>query len=118
MKSTFIPSLLSILLTTTANAYVNGPCSNGGSADGICISRGSCANYGGTSNPGSPGAYTCPGTPDDVECCSVFTRCPGLGTDTLCTWDNRCSGNPWHGSILSNPICPGGNNFVCCDING
>ena len=89
-----------LALTALTQASVNGPCSNGGDPNGICISTSECASYGGSSDPGVPGAYTCPGTPNDVQCCSILNNCLGFDTDTLCTWNNECSGSPWYGTIL------------------
>ena len=89
-----------LALTTLTQASVNGRCSNGSDANGICISTSECASYGGSSDPGVPGAYTCPGTPADVQCCTILNNCPGFGTNTLCTWSNECSGSPWDGTIL------------------
>ena len=87
-------------LTALTQASVDGTCSNGGDPNGICISTSECASYGGSNDPGVPGAYTCPGTPNDIQCCSILNNCPGFDTDTLCTWNNECSGSPWYGTIL------------------
>ncbi|KAH8587175.1 hypothetical protein B0O99DRAFT_601904 [Bisporella sp. PMI_857] len=106
----FVPAATFLALAALAYGAVNSPCSNVDSPDSICITTSACASYGGKSDPGTPGAYTCPGTPNDVQCCTIYHPCPGLGTDTLCTWNNRCTG-PWGGVIL-----PSGDNFVCCDV--
>jgi hypothetical protein len=51
----------------SGHGAVNSRCSNSGDPDSICITTSSYANYGGTSDPGVPGASTChePNLPDN-----------------------------------------------------
>lgn len=81
-------------------AELNGPCTGSGGNPGVCISTTSCSSGGGTSIVGA-----CPGTPDNIRCCTK-TSC---GTGGNCRFTNQCtSGNTLTG------LCPGPDNFKCC----
>ncbi|RYP08940.1 hypothetical protein DL765_008625 [Monosporascus sp. GIB2] len=102
-----------LLLPAPILAAVGGRCS--GSYDDnlcICLDSDACSNqWGGTAVQGSSGDWPCPNDPDNVWGCYVLNNCPSMGSDTGCTWRNGCSGD-----ILPNPVCPGGNDFICCDF--
>ncbi|KAF2182977.1 hypothetical protein K469DRAFT_584947 [Zopfia rhizophila CBS 207.26] len=110
MRQTFTLLFPITLLSPSILAAVNGPCSNGADINGICIDRGRCINtYHGHSDPGRPGAWSCPGTPNNIECCSIVP-CPTFNSqDFGCTWRSRCQ------NLGFIPVCPGGNDFVCCE---
>lgn len=80
-------------------AVLDGPCTGKGNAPGVCVATSKCSSSGGTfiSN-------ACPGTPNDVKCCTK-TQCSSNGN---CRWTSSCNG-----STVSNQ-CPGPASFVCC----
>ncbi|EEH05738.1 conserved hypothetical protein [Histoplasma capsulatum G186AR] len=93
------------ILGAPALAAVNGPCS--GTSDtpgyyGICISTSSCRANGGT--------YVnnrCPNDPNNIKCCTI-AGC--ADSSSYCGWTSRhCSGK------FRTGLCPGGNNYKCCD---
>ena len=86
--------------TTLARSTLNGGCTGAGGAPGVCISTSSCHSGGGTyiSN-------ACPGTPEDIKCCTK----PACGSGGNCRWTSECSG-----STVSN-LCPGPASFKCCE---
>ncbi|KAK4442532.1 hypothetical protein QBC34DRAFT_418562, partial [Podospora aff. communis PSN243] len=91
--------------------YPGGRCS-GKYDDGrcICLDRQECfGTYGGSVVQGSPGAYPCPNDPDNVWGCYVY-RCPTMHMATDCRWKEACVG----GRPITNPVCPGGNDYICC----
>lgn len=100
-------SLLPALLATAATAsYWGGPCEGRNGkllglipADpGICIPKGDCR--------GHSEAGFCPGTPDEVWCCSL--GCNGNKGD-LCQWTSGgCAG------VFVSGQCPGDSGFKCC----
>jgi len=81
----------------------NGPCTGENGAPGVCIKTSSCSADGGRyiSN-------ACPGTPDDVKCCTKAS-CSSGGN---CRWTNQCSGSSASG------FCPGPSDFKCCLSGG
>lgn len=81
-------------------AELNGPCTGSGGAPGVCIGTASCSSTGGVSVVGA-----CPGTPNDVQCCTK-TSC---GTNGNCRFANQCSS----GNTLTGQ-CPGPAEFNCC----
>ncbi|KAK4035003.1 hypothetical protein C8A01DRAFT_38515 [Parachaetomium inaequale] len=113
MKPTGIITTLAVLLMPApilaavggrcSGAYDNGQC--------ICLDHNSCGSYGGHAFEGSAGNYPCPHDAGNIWGCYV-DECPGFGSDTACRWNNYCSSSG--GSALPNPVCPGGNDFVCC----
>ncbi|KAJ5378132.1 uncharacterized protein N7496_005541 [Penicillium cataractarum] len=103
---------LLVALAPTALAAVGGRCSNNWGADCICLDQNVCSSqYGGQPYTGSPGNYPCPNDPGNVMAC-VINPCPNEGGNTGCRWNDPgiC------GNVLSDPVCPGGNDFVCCQF--
>lgn len=80
-------------------AALNGPCTGKNNAPGVCIPTAKCSSGGGEfiSN-------RCPGTPNNVKCCTKAS-CGGGGN---CRFTSDCTGN-----TLANQ-CPGPANFKCC----
>ena len=93
--------LLAIISTTFAK--LNGQCSG---RSGICISTGTCSNYGGESFSGK-----CPSDPNDVKCCDNIP-CSANGKSGQCLFTSQCSGESVSGK------CPGGTDFKCCLSGG
>lgn len=82
---------------------VNGPCKGKGGAPGVCLKISDC------DGPGEDFIHNaCPGTPDDVKCCSK-TSC---GTEGNCRWSKDCSTPTVSG------LCPGPADFKCCVPSG
>lgn len=80
-------------------SVVNGACTGSGGALGVCISTSSC-----TSGGGKYISNACPGTPDNIKCCTK-TSC---GSGGNCRFTSSCSGHTLTG------LCPGPDNFKCC----
>jgi len=97
----FNPKLVLTLLATLPAAFaaLNGKCTG---RNGICISTGTCQNYGGTSISGK-----CPNDPNDVKCCDSIT-CEHNGSYGTCMFTDQCDGEKISG------LCPGGSDFKCC----
>ncbi|KAK4672066.1 hypothetical protein QC763_100970 [Podospora pseudopauciseta] len=96
-------------IAAPALAAVGGRCSNNWGGDCICLDSSVCRNrWGGTPYTGSPGNWPCPNDPDNIMAC-VVKPCPGQGSGTQCLWRNACR------SPNGNPVCPGGNDFICCN---
>ncbi|KAJ7200515.1 hypothetical protein GGX14DRAFT_372022 [Mycena pura] len=94
-----------VLLIATAfthAAVLDGPCAGGGG--GICLTTASCAASGGTSTPG-----LCPGTPNDVQCCTKTCTTTNVGPG-VCKFTSDCIGK--HFVIAG--LCPGPSDFTCC----
>ncbi|KAK4232836.1 hypothetical protein C8A03DRAFT_48411 [Achaetomium macrosporum] len=104
--------LSAFVLPTAVFAAVGGRCSGSWNSDiCICLDHNVCTGqYGGNAIQGSPGNYPCPNDPDNVWGCTVFDHCPGHDSSTGCVWRSGCPG-----TVLRDPVCPGGNDFVCCD---
>ena len=98
-------SLASVAWSSSAvqRSTLNGACTGQGGAPGVCVSTSSCSASGGTYITGA-----CPGTPDDVKCCTK-TSC---GSGGNCRWTSQCSG-----TTVSN-LCPGPASFKCCEASG
>ena len=79
---------------------VNGACTGLNGAPGVCIPTSSCSDSGGKyiSN-------ACPGTPDDIKCCTKAS----CGDGGNCRWTSQCSG-----TTVPN-LCPGPSSFECCE---
>ncbi|KAH6618173.1 hypothetical protein B0J18DRAFT_436700 [Chaetomium sp. MPI-SDFR-AT-0129] len=93
------------LFPTSIIAAVGGRCSSTW-PDCICLDRNVCeSRWGGLAMEGEPGNWPCPSDPANVWGC-IISECEGI--NTWCTWTNTCN------NILPNPVCPGGNDFVCC----
>lgn len=80
-------------------AVVNGPCTGYGGAPGVCIPTAEC-----TSGGGRHILNACPGTPDDVRCCTKAS----CGSGGNCRWVSQCSTSTLGG------LCPGPADFKCC----
>ena len=79
---------------------VNGQCTGKDGAPGVCIDTTSCTDDG-----GSYISNACPGTPDNIKCCTK----PSCGSGGNCRWTSQCS------SGLTTPnLCPGPTDFNCC----
>jgi len=108
-----ILALLAFLLVRTAlgsaltpRASGNGPCTGAGGAPGVCISTSDCSAAGGTSI-----SNACPGTPNDIKCCTKPT-CGSNGSGN-CRFTSQCAS----GNTQAN-LCPGHPDFKCCLPNG
>jgi hypothetical protein len=84
-------------------AVLNGPCTGSGGASGVCIPTTDCTAGGGTHI-----LNACPGTPDNVRCCTK-TSC---GTGGNCRFTSQCSTSTLTG------LCPGPADFKCCVPGG
>ena len=77
----------------------NGSCKGSGGAPGVCIATSKCTADGGKFISGA-----CPGTPDNIKCCTK-TSC---GSNGNCRFTSQCSGSTLTG------LCPGPADFKCC----
>ncbi|EUC32220.1 hypothetical protein COCVIDRAFT_33875 [Bipolaris victoriae FI3] len=92
-------------------AAVGGRCSNNWGDDCICLDHNVCrTRWGGIAYTGYPGNWPCPNDPDNIMAC-VIPDCPGHGSGTQCLWREGCR------SLNGDRVCPGGNDFVCCNHN-
>ncbi|KAL8769287.1 MAG: hypothetical protein Q9209_004669 [Squamulea sp. 1 TL-2023] len=89
--------------TLVERAVVDGPCTGAGSAPGVCISTSKCTAGGGTHI-----LNACPGTPDDIRCCTK-TSCGNGGN---CRFTSQCS------TSTVPDLCPGPADFKCCVPGG
>ncbi|KAH8647864.1 hypothetical protein BX600DRAFT_530854 [Xylariales sp. PMI_506] len=69
------------------------------------VENGQCTGAGGAPAGGSYISNACPGTPNDVKCCTK----PTCGSGGNCRWTSQCAS----GNTISNQ-CPGPSNFKCC----
>lgn len=109
MYTSTVFSIAVLLISSNVNAYVhpdlveratlNGPCTGSGGAPGVCISTGDC-----TSGGGNYITNACPGTPDNIRCCTK-TSCGNGGN---CRFTSSCSTSTLTG------LCPGPADFKCC----
>lgn len=85
--------------TIAERAVLNGPCTGKDNAPGVCVATSECSSFHGTfiSN-------ACPGTPDNIKCCTK-ALCSDHGS---CRWTSSCTGR-----TVSNQ-CPGPSSFKCC----
>lgn len=103
-----LAALLSASATSASvlveRAVVDGPCTGSGGAPGVCITTSKCSSGGGQyiSN-------ACPGTPNDIKCCTK-TSC---GSGGNCRFTSQCSS----GNTLTG-LCPGPPDFKCCVPSG
>ena len=81
-------------------SVVNGQCTGSGGAPGVCIATAKC-----TAGGGKFISNACPGTPNDIKCCTK-TSCSSNGN---CRWNSQCSS----GKTLTG-LCPGPADFKCC----
>ncbi|KAH8898739.1 hypothetical protein GQ53DRAFT_802273 [Thozetella sp. PMI_491] len=84
-----------------ARSTENGPCTGAGGAPGVCVATSKCSSAGGTyiSN-------ACPGTPEDIKCCTK-TSCGSSGGN--CRWTSQCASG-----LTESNLCPGPTDFKCC----
>ncbi|KAL8915811.1 MAG: hypothetical protein Q9208_008832 [Pyrenodesmia sp. 3 TL-2023] len=95
-----IPNIVNAnVLQPVKRAVVDGPCTGAGGAPGVCIATTSCTADGGTHI-----LNACPGTPDNIRCCTK-TSC---GSGGNCRFASSCSGSTLSG------LCPGPADFKCC----
>lgn len=81
-------------------AAVDGRCTGANDVPGVCIATASCKENGGQYISGA-----CPGTPDDIKCCTK-SKCGTTGIG--CKWTSDCTGSALSG------LCPGPSGFKCC----
>ncbi|OCK91565.1 uncharacterized protein K441DRAFT_707143 [Cenococcum geophilum 1.58] len=104
-------TLAFLSIAAPALAAVGGRCSNNWGDDCICLDDNVCRNrWGGDPYTGTPSNWPCPSDPDNIMAC-VVRDCPGHGSSTQCLWREGCQ------SVNSDPVCPGGRDFVCCNHN-
>ncbi|KAJ7712856.1 hypothetical protein B0H16DRAFT_1250222, partial [Mycena metata] len=105
MKLSSVFALLVSIAST--QAVLDGPCSGFATGGlGVCISTGACSKKGGTSTPGH-----CPGTADDIQCCTKSPCTSAALGGGVCRFTSSCTpGN--HYSITG--LCPGPSDFKCC----
>ncbi|KAH6839638.1 hypothetical protein B0I37DRAFT_449530 [Chaetomium sp. MPI-CAGE-AT-0009] len=121
--SLFLPAISADPLPIEPRA-VNGRCSGSSAVESggwtrqcICLTANTCRSYGGrpfsTWKEISPhDGYPCPWDSDDILGCDMGGRqCAGYDW-TTCWWADAC--RSVDNIVLSNPTCPGGNDFVCC----
>src|ERR1700753_2221245 len=105
--STILPVLSGLLIGIFCSAdqvvlqAINDPCTGANNAAGVCINTSQC-----TSGGGKFISNACPGTPDNIKCCSK----PVCGTAGSCRWTSQCASG---GTTLSG-LCPGPSSFKCC----
>ncbi|KAL1641280.1 hypothetical protein SLS58_006182 [Diplodia intermedia] len=98
---TIVSSLLFLLLLSpTALAEVNGPCTGAAHKPGVCIETSSCTKAGGTHIDGA-----CPHDANDIKCCTK----PSCGSGGTCKFVRDCE----TGSTKAG-LCPGPSDFKCC----
>ncbi len=84
-------------------AVVDGPCTGSGGAPGVCVATAKCSAGGGESI-----SDACPGTPNDIQCCTKAA----CGNGGNCRWKSECTGDTLVGQ------CPGPADFACCVPKG
>jgi len=84
------------------HSEVDGPCTGANGNPGVCIKTDKCTHAG-----GSFISSACPGTPDNIKCCTK----PHCGTDNKgnCRFTSSCTSG-----ITETNKCPGPTNFKCC----
>lgn len=111
LTRTFLLFAISSPFTTASSvlasrAEENGPCTGASNAPGVCVATGKCTDAGGTyiSN-------ACPGTGDDIKCCTK-PSC-GTGGTGNCRFTSSCSTG-----VTESNQCPGPATFMCCMPEG
>ncbi|UNI16420.1 hypothetical protein JDV02_002853 [Purpureocillium takamizusanense] len=121
VAASFLPLVLATPLTTTAR--INGTCAPAYSpmtyslivsAWCICLDESECIRREGHIWDKTDDYSPCPGLPSNYKGCSYFTHCPGRDWSTSCTFTDRCVGNLTIIDDPNNKICPGGDDFQCC----
>ncbi|KAJ4286069.1 hypothetical protein N0V90_013416 [Kalmusia sp. IMI 367209] len=106
--SLFASLLLAAVSTVTAASHKNGPCTGKDGVQGVCISTKSC-----TSGGGSYISNACPGTPDDIKCCTK-PSCQKAAQKGDCRWVDKCGTE----KTTLTGLCPGPDAFRCCVPKG
>ncbi len=88
--------------TLVARSELNGPCTGEGGAPGVCVKTTDCTADGGKYITGA-----CPGTPNNIKCCTKTSCKSGSGGN--CRWTKQCSSGK-----TATGFCPGPANFKCC----
>ena len=114
-----LPLLIITILTlalrasfTTASSVIigrselDGPCTGASFAPGVCVPTAKC-----TASGGSFISDACPGTPEDIKCCTK----PSCGTGDAgnCRFTSSCNSG-----ITETNQCPGPASFKCCMPSG
>lgn len=81
-----------------------GPCTGENGVIGVCVKTASCTKDGGKYIDDA-----CPGTPEDIKCCTK-PKCQLAAQSGDCRWVENCGGGK---PILQN-LCPGPDAFRCC----
>lgn len=108
MASLFLLSaVFSIVSTSTIpqlapRSELNGPCNGANSVPGICVPTESCTRDG-----GSFISNACPGTPENIKCCTK-PKC-GPENSGTCSFVSSCASG-----ITERNFCPGPADFRCC----
>ena len=106
--SIFVQLLFSFAAVNALSAHprstVNGACTGKDGRAGVCISTSSCSDDG-----GSYISNACPGTPDNIKCCTKAS-CSQAGRSGDCRWEDKCGS----GSETLTGLCPGPSAFKCC----
>lgn len=89
-------------LQVLARSEINGSCTGTDGAPGVCIPTANCTQAG-----GSFVSDKCPGTAEDIKCCTK-TAC-GTGDKGNCRFTSSCSSG-----VTENNKCPGPDSFKCC----
>lgn len=112
MRTQVLASLLLAAASTVSatvafpRSTLNGPCTGKDGAPGVCVPTKSCTRDNGTYIDNA-----CPGTPDDVKCCTK-PHCQLEARSGDCRWKQNCNGNS-----LVQYLCPGPDSFQCCITN-
>ncbi|KAL8702354.1 MAG: hypothetical protein Q9224_000001 [Gallowayella concinna] len=102
MAVLIIPNFV-IAHTLVERATVDGPCTGAGGAPGVCIATAKCTSGGGTHI-----SNACPGTPNDIRCCTKSS----CGSGGNCRFTSQCS------TTTLTDLCPGPADFKCCVPGG
>ncbi|KEF55716.1 uncharacterized protein A1O9_08466 [Exophiala aquamarina CBS 119918] len=107
IKHILLLLVLFVFLTTHTHALserseVDGPCIGANSNPGVCIKTDKCTQGG-----GSYISNACPGTPDNIKCCTK-PRC-GTNDKGHCRFTSSCASG-----ITETNKCPGPTTFKCC----
>jgi hypothetical protein len=86
---------------------LNGPCTGANGVAGVCVSTSSC-----TADGGSYISNACPGTPENIKCCTK-PSCQRAAQSGDCRWTDQCDG----GKTILTGLCPGPAGFKCCITN-
>jgi hypothetical protein len=109
MRLSALVGLLFSLVTVTAlnvhpRSIINGKCTGKDGESGVCISKTSCSDDG-----GSWINDACPGLPEDIKCCTKAS-CQKAERTGACRWSDKCG----TGYDMLTGLCPGPSGFRCC----